>query len=1016
MSGISSQNIGGGTERKPSDGVHSNHWEDLTTFYSQCRGVGTGSGQLFLQYRARDTDSRTYLAFVILFTIFLVFTLTHDLSAFPYTTVTVPMLLAYAISYVVLVIVIGRDISRKFLKKKDGDISIASVCSSCLRWLRTAIYRICTLFSTHQSNVDRRVYVEMNGSSVDNSGSFSSHRREESDSISYRHQITLMKKFKAKSSSTVAYNYTAIESIDISYTDIFLENVNFYAFVIALDMYLAYLTIVRYENRYADVTLPHADSLEDGLASVTFALPIMMYMLLRCVRFVHCIIALVAILLSHLVLIFHYDLLVSLPRSIFGFVFAMFMLIEYHRQVWHSFQMNRQLGTILDENCRLADEVKANELRHMIGNVAHDLKTPLSSFISGMEVIQKVAADLQYDVCLNQSPATAITIVKDKLYTILEVAENVTNTNAFMIMTINRCIDYNKTLFGLKLSPKPEVFLLKDSLDFTVKCLKNSYDQISIVCEYKSEGLRGGEVMLRTDKQWLQENLLCLVGNAAKYSEKKSTVQVILHIVSSDPCKEALIKEEDNQVSGKEGENIGSSELFSSSTRSKPSSFRWRSRFPSSSGPFEDIDIESGKLPASSDTKCGLIVPSSSLKDNVASMNKKKFLLIEVIDTGKGISEEDQKNLFDEPVQVAREHGGSGLGLYSLAKRVEALGGSCGVSDREDMKRGSRFWLCIPLELVRVDINRHSSLRASMRRICSDEQSGEWLHNARSILGSFSLSTKQRENVNQFSGDITGSLQQLFGNNSIRATQTPHDLDHTLTDNGTVDSDEEHHVNSVKPLPVENDSKRKSSVPFATTNSEDPTRLESSSMESISLPSIHTPNTQILFDRPLQILVVDDSPPVLKLTSLSLRKRGHVVKTAENGKIAVEIFEEEMKKYHAHLMTISSDTVPTTIPQPPFDVILMDFQMPVMDGVHAIQRIRQCEQSWMSPINNILKRSSSLDDASTIIPNTLCPVVIIGFSAKSDEVQIEDAYSNGMTSFLPKPFTIDAFQSILQSV
>ncbi len=68
-----------------------------------------------------------------------------------------------------------------------------------------------------------------------------------------------------------------------------------------------------------------------------------------------------------------------------------------------------------------------------------------------MEVIRLVANELHLDMKQSHStPTNHITAMQDKISTILEVAENVTNTNAFMIMTINRCIDYNKTLFGLK--------------------------------------------------------------------------------------------------------------------------------------------------------------------------------------------------------------------------------------------------------------------------------------------------------------------------------------------------------------------------------------------------------------------------------------------------------------------------------------------------------------------------------------------------------------------------------------
>ena len=46
--------------------------------------------------------------------------------------------------------------------------------------------------------------------------------------------------------------------------------------------------------------------------------------------------------------------------------------------------------------------------------------------------------------------------------------------------------------------------------------------------------------------------------------------------------------------------------------------------------------------------------------------------------------------------QVQRLAGGTGLGLFSLSKRIKALKGSRGIKSREDGKRGCVFWFAIP--------------------------------------------------------------------------------------------------------------------------------------------------------------------------------------------------------------------------------------------------------------------------------------------------------------------------------
>ena len=75
--------------------------------------------------------------------------------------------------------------------------------------------------------------------------------------------------------------------------------------------------------------------------------------------------------------------------------------------------------------------------------------------------------------------------------------------------------------------------------------------------------------------------------------------------------------------------------------------------------------------------------------------------------------------------------------------------------------------------------------------------------------------------------------------------------------------------------------------------------------------------------KPLNVLVVDDAPANRKLMSVMLQKMGYLVTLAEDGAQALALCEENRP-----------------------DLVLMDVQMPVMNGIDAVREMRRRYQAW----------------------------------------------------------------------
>jgi CheY-like chemotaxis protein len=123
----------------------------------------------------------------------------------------------------------------------------------------------------------------------------------------------------------------------------------------------------------------------------------------------------------------------------------------------------------------------------------------------------------------------------------------------------------------------------------------------------------------------------------------------------------------------------------------------------------------------------------------------------------------------------------------------------------------------------------------------------------------------------------------------------------------------------------------------------------------------------VLFIKFIKILVVEDNPVNQILMETLLSKLNCEYTLAENGEIAIEKFKEEK-----------------------FDIILMDLQMPVMDGLTATRIIRDISGNKQIPI--------------------------IALSANAFKEDIEVSIQAGMNSFITKPFKIKELLEVINKL
>ncbi|KAL5524537.1 hypothetical protein ACEPAF_9677 [Sanghuangporus sanghuang] len=351
-----------------------------------------------------------------------------------------------------------------------------------------------------------------------------------------------------------------------------------------------------------------------------------------------------------------------------------------------------------------------------------------------------------------------------------------------------------------------------------------------------------------------------------------------------------------------------------------------------------------------------------------------KEVAVEIIvgDTGCGIESTKLANIFREFEQVessvsrSSETPGLGLGLAVVARIVEQLGGQLRVDSKPN--EGSRFSFLIPFELPSSDNTSsisptHSTGSTSVQSLRSrkSSDSSEIDGMIEALQSDHMKRPRAKKEPRERRRQAIMSAPEKEGTFPVTDSRFP--IKGLKVDDFDVDkSVESSQFKTMAPTPVP----ARLSPPFA---NRCPSRA-SSSQSSLS-------------DK-LRVLVVEDDHINRSILIKRLTLDGHSVVGARDGREGVDAIKDDRD----------------------FDCILMDIQMPILNGFDAAKAIRELDSE--SPSGPNQERESRKSNGGRI--------PIFAVSASLMERQREEMRSYGMDGWILKPIEFKRLRQILAGI
>lgn len=393
-------------------------------------------------------------------------------------------------------------------------------------------------------------------------------------------------------------------------------------------------------------------------------------------------------------------------------------------------------------------------------------------------------------------------------------------------------------------------------------------------------------------------------------------------------------------------------------------------------------------------TDIGEVVVKVGVREGLGNQTAQSYLMgesaqspitlgFEVTDTGIGISTADQQKLFQAFSQVdvstTRQYGGTGLGLVICKQLVELMGGEIGVNSQ--LGQGSTFWFTVPLTIQPLPLPKAVPLALRQLKLLVTAENPTTRQAVRSLVEAWGMQIDE----------VTNSTTALKALRSEAQRGHPYDVaildlqlptnqgallvpmmrcDPSLAPTKLIMMTTMHQIDSVKEL-------ESMEISGYITKPVRASQLFDSLLSAIapeeeiegwksSFRDVVTSNKTTLTQSSLKILLVEDHPVNQMVILNQLQMLGYEADCVENGAEAIA----QLQSQH-------------------YDIVLMDCQMPILDGYQATQELRRREGS----------------DRHT---------VVIALTAHALPNDRDKCLAAGMDDYLSKPFDQDALGAIIE--